>query len=345
MATFKYDNLLCAGSVYFDVLKTSWIENTSGTVTLRANTDSGGINIIGGTGGITIDATMGDGSSGDVAGTVGVVSKGSSSWTNTSGNLSLSTVTSGTLSISSAAAATIASTTTMGITSTGSSSWTNTSGNLSISTATSGTLTLNSAAAMSIASSATSLSIGQSGVNAAFSGGIEVDEASTFSSTLGVTGTLTAGSFSLSGTDAGAGGGSWSAGSYSASAWTDGAFSISGGLNITNSNFQIRGDGSADALNKPIIDVRQEATDGGRVARFTQVNGGESIFEINSISTADGSFTDVTKAIVAAPGNTNITGAQIAAYFRVMITDNSAETGTNKLTSGHYYIPVYELTV
>ncbi len=145
----------------------------------KANTTAGACTVETGTGGFTVDATMGNTSTtGTVAGPITLKSKAASGWTNTASDLTLSTVTSGNVALSSASAVNLssaanslytvaganlslsttgasgdismASTKALTMSNTTASSWTSTGANLSLTTATSGNIALTSAGAGNI---------------------------------------------------------------------------------------------------------------------------------------------------------------------------------------------------
>lgn len=135
--------------------------------------------------------------------------------------------------------------------------------------------------------------------------------------------------------------GSWSTGSYSIGSLSGGVLSLLGGLS-SNSNMIIE----SSTILGPLVDIRQCSSTAEPVLSLTQANYTAPILTISGKSSPLGTgdfstYTDPTKSIVSAVGNGNITGAQIEGYFMVNLTDNSS--GTNPLTSGSYYIPIYSL--
>ena len=135
MSWIKQENLKLIGQILFGV--DSMIQlGSSHQLKIIANNDAGSLLLSGGTGGITLDSTKGSGNSGSQLGALSLISKSSSSWLNSSSNLSLQTLNSGNINLTSINAINIVSNT--------ESSWTSNNSNLLLQTLISGNVNITS---------------------------------------------------------------------------------------------------------------------------------------------------------------------------------------------------------
>jgi hypothetical protein len=156
---------------------------------------NGALYLTSGVGGITLDSTVGSGSSLSQPGPIFLISKAASSWNVNSGNLSLLTTSSGNILVDSAGNSSFDSVGTTSIASNGSSSWTNTGGDLTLSTVGGTNISLSSTGDVNI-NGLTGVNIGtnttNTDVNIGHAGCVNtVNGTSTFNGSVTMNGNLT----------------------------------------------------------------------------------------------------------------------------------------------------------
>lgn len=271
----------------------------------HAKFNTGSVDILSGTGGINLDATLGNSTTtGSVSGPINLISKAASSWSNTSSNLTIQTVTAGDTIINSAEDVIINSTT--------------------------GTFIDSNGPVTVGAVNSTSITVGSLTSATTIGGDLNVTGDATFSSNLEFTNTTAE-------TDSG----SWISGAYNPGTIASaGALTLAGGFGVSSN---IIASASGTTIGQPVIQaIQNDSASGEPVVSILQANSSGELMTFSGLSTTSGLSTSITSTLIAGNGNVNLNSATIEAFMKISVTDNSV--GAYKVTSKTYYLPLYTIS-